>query len=48
MYMSMGQTMGGYPGFGLFMLTLQGQCSAEQMGWWLFKVGTKHHAALQR
>jgi acyl-CoA oxidase len=33
--MQMGQTMGGYPGFGLFVLTISGQSSMEQLGWWL-------------
>lgn len=40
LYMSMGQTMGGYPGFGLFLATVAGQSSAEQIGWWLPKVFT--------
>ena len=35
MYMSMGNMMGGYPGFGLFMLTLLGQTSDEQKSWWM-------------
>lgn len=35
MYMSMGQVGGGYPGFGLFLATIVGQSSAEQMSWWL-------------
>jgi hypothetical protein len=35
LYMQMGQTMGGYPGFGLFVLTISGQSSMEQLGWWL-------------
>jgi acyl-CoA oxidase len=29
--------MGGYPGFGLFLTTLSGQSSVEQLGWWLEK-----------
>jgi len=40
LYMTMGQTMGGYPGFGLFLATMIGQASAEQLGWWLPKVYT--------
>lgn len=35
MYMSMGNMMGGYPGFGLFMLTMLGQTSDEQKSWWM-------------
>ncbi|GBG31886.1 Peroxisomal acyl-coenzyme A oxidase 1 [Hondaea fermentalgiana] len=35
MYMSMGQVGGGYPGFGLFLATIVGQSSPEQIGWWL-------------
>ena len=34
---TMGQTMGGYPGFGLFLTTVLGQSSPEQLGWWLGK-----------
>mmetsp|Transcript_2951 Transcript_2951/g.3488 ORF Transcript_2951/g.3488 Transcript_2951/m.3488 type:complete len:727 (-) Transcript_2951:2991-5171(-) len=37
LYMTMGQTMGGYPGFGLFITTVIGQSSPEQLGWWLGK-----------
>jgi acyl-CoA oxidase len=35
MYMSMGSMMGGYPGFGLFLLTMLGQTSDEQKSWWM-------------
>eukprot|EP01052_Picozoa_sp_SAG31_P012511 SAG31_NODE_733_length_12491_cov_7.073112_16_plen_56_part_00 len=34
LYMNMGAMAGGYPGFGLFILTLMGQCSDEQKSWW--------------
>lgn len=40
MYMYMGATMGGYPGFGLFLSTISGQSSDEQLGWWLPKCYT--------
>lgn len=29
--------MGGYPGYGLFLQTIVGQSSGEQMGWWLLR-----------
>jgi acyl-CoA oxidase len=40
LYMEMGKTMGGYPGFGLFLLTVVGQSSEEQLGWWLWRTYT--------
>jgi acyl-CoA oxidase len=40
LYMEMGKTMGGYPGFGLFLLTVIGQSSEEQLGWFLWRTYT--------
>jgi len=35
LFMTHGQTHGGYPGWGLALATFTGQCSADQIGWWL-------------
>merc|ERR1712159_546357 len=32
--------MGGYPGYGLFISTVIGQSSDEQLGWWLWRTLT--------
>lgn len=32
--------MGGYPGYGLFISTVIGQSSGEQLGWWLWRTLT--------
>jgi len=31
---------GGYPGYGLFLTTVMGQCDEEQTGWWLYRTLT--------
>jgi acyl-CoA oxidase len=40
LHMTAAQSFAGYPGFGLWLTTLVGQCSTEQLGWWLPKAYT--------